>query len=323
MELPSYLLEAFSAYLAESGVKKIQKAAKELSNRYREKQNTNTRFIQNKDEAIAYLCMRFPATFAVNCKVFERLSQEKMFGSIQSMLDLGSGSGSSVFAALSYFPSLKSIACIEQDPLLIELGKDLFSQSKSKIKTTWVCDCFTKPEKAPSADLVVFSYSLGEAPKNSFGEIFEKIVPLVDKYLVIIEPGTPVGFERVLHARELLLDKGLHLLAPCPHTIKCPMNKTFKWCHFSQRLPRTSFHKYLKEASLGYEDEKYSYVVFSKTPLTNPLDRIVAHPKVSAGFATFEVCSKQGELETKKILKRDVENFGFIKKLEWGDTLPE
>ena len=323
MELPSFLIDTINAHLTAYGMKKIQKAAQELSLRYREKQNTNTRFIQNKEEAIAYLCMRFPATFAVNFRVFSELERCFELSEISSLLDLGSGSGASVFAALEAFPLLKKADCVEQDSFLIELGKSLVKESKAKIKTDWFCESFTNPIKPASADLVVFSYSLGEAPKNSFAEIFDHVLPLVNKHLIIIEPGTPVGFERILHARDILMKKELHILAPCPHTKKCPMNKTFKWCHFTQRLPRTSFHKYLKEASLGYEDEKFSYIVMSKTLEVKPKDRIVGNPKISSGFAEFEVCSIEGALETKKILKRGVDNFGAIKKLEWGDNLGE
>jgi ribosomal protein RSM22 (predicted rRNA methylase) len=74
---------------------------------------------------------------------------------------------------------------------------------------------------------------------------------------------------------------------------------------------------------LGYEDEKFSYIIMSKKELSAPQDRIVGHPKISSGFAEFEVCSVEGALETKKILKRNVENFGILKKLEWGNVLIE
>jgi ribosomal protein RSM22 (predicted rRNA methylase) len=323
MELPKTLVDSITTHFSEYGMKKIQKAAHELSLRYREKQNTNTRFIQTKEEAIAYLCMRFPATFAVNYRVFSELEKYIDLTSVSSLLDLGSGSGASLFAAQSIFPHLNQACLVEQDSFLIDLGKTLFKESGVHVKPAWLCENFTSLVKASPAELVVFSYSIGEAPKNSFGEIFEHILPFVNKYLVIIEPGTPVGFERILHARDILLKKGLHILAPCPHAKTCPMNKTFKWCHFTQRLPRTSFHKYLKDASLGYEDEKFSYIIMSKKELSAPQDRIVGHPKISSGFAEFEVCSVEGALETKKILKRNVENFGILKKLEWGNVLIE
>ena len=36
------------------------------------------------------------------------------------------------------------------------------------------------------------------------------------------------------------------------------------WCHFSQRLPRSRDHMLLKDASVPFEDERYSYVVVTQ-----------------------------------------------------------
>ena len=38
------------------------------------------------------------------------------------------------------------------------------------------------------------------------------------------------------------------------------------WCHFAVRLARTSLHRDVKGARLGYEDEKYSFLVVSPDP---------------------------------------------------------
>ena len=36
------------------------------------------------------------------------------------------------------------------------------------------------------------------------------------------------------------------------------------WCHFSQRLARSRDHMLLKDASVPFEDERYSYVVATR-----------------------------------------------------------
>ena len=61
------------------------------------------------------------------------------------------------------------------------------------------------------------------------------------KVLVIVEPGTPRGFENILKAREQLIQWGGKMIAPCPHVKQCPMKD--KWCHFSVRLERTREHR--------------------------------------------------------------------------------
>lgn len=85
--------------------------------------------------------------------------------------------------------------------------------------------------------------------------------------MVIIDRGTRGGYERVMEARQQLLDLGgasetsSHVLAPCPHDGNCPLLNTKDFCHFSQRLQRPAYQRYIKKAKLGTEDQKYSYVV--------------------------------------------------------------
>ena len=43
------------------------------------------------------------------------------------------------------------------------------------------------------------------------------------KYIILIEPGTPKSYERMMKDREYLLSKGLRLVLPCPHEQKCSL----------------------------------------------------------------------------------------------------
>ena len=85
--------------------------------------------------------------------------------------------------------------------------------------------------------------------------------------LVLVEPGTPAGFQHILDARTALAAEGARFIAPCPHEGPCPMRtgaRTDDWCHFSVRVPRTRRHRQLKGGSLGYEDEKFAYLVATR-----------------------------------------------------------
>jgi ribosomal protein RSM22 (predicted rRNA methylase) len=42
------------------------------------------------------------------------------------------------------------------------------------------------------------------------------------------------------------LKSGAHIVAPCPHDGKCPLENTGKYCHFVQRLQRTSSQRSYK-----------------------------------------------------------------------------
>ncbi len=94
--------------------------------------------------------------------------------------------------------------------------------------------------------------------------------------LLIVEPGTPSGYQRILDARAQLIKNGAHVIAPCPHDDACPLVKP-DWCHFSQRLQRSRVHKQLKSAELPYEDEKFIYVALSRAPVAQrPVARACA-----------------------------------------------
>ena len=78
---------------------------------------------------------------------------------------------------------------------------------------------------------------------------------------MIVEPGTPAGYERILAARARLIELGRVIVAPCPHQAACPMPPGKDWCHFGARVNRSALHRRVKDADLSYEDEKFSYVV--------------------------------------------------------------
>lgn len=80
--------------------------------------------------------------------------------------------------------------------------------------------------------------------------------------LVVVEPGTPRGFQQILEARTQALASGAAILAPCPHDATCPMQGS-DWCHFAARVERSRTQRQLKGGELGWEDEKFSYVVIT------------------------------------------------------------
>ncbi|KAI3709637.1 hypothetical protein L2E82_39403 [Cichorium intybus] len=63
---------------------------------------------------------------------------------------------------------------------------------------------------------------------------------------------------------------GAHIVAPCPHDGACPLDNTRKYCHLVQRLQRTTSQLAYKQSNGvplgGFEDEKFSYVVFRRGP---------------------------------------------------------
>jgi ribosomal protein RSM22 (predicted rRNA methylase) len=133
-----------------------------------------------------------------------------------------------------------------------------------------------------------------------------------------VEPGTPVGYRRILAARARLLERGGFTLAPCPHDDACPLPEG-NWCHFAVRLPRSAEHRSAKVASAGFEDEKFAYVVVVRDELTRAPARILRHPQVRGGHVRLELCAADG-LRSVVVSKRDREAFREARKASWGDA---
>lgn len=258
------------------------------------------------DEVDAYLEARMPATRAAIELVLKEVAS-RIQGEVKSFLDVGAGPGTGYEAALEVFPIERAVL-VEGNAAMAARGAERFSGSVS-----WLID-WAESVEFPKADLALFGYSFGEIADL---EVLKRVWAKVD-HLVVVEPGTPRGFEGVLRVREALIDLGGHMVAPCPHMEKCPMEGGSHWCHFSVRLERSREHMRLKGATLGYEDEKFSYVAFSKRVASACSSRVVHVPKKEKGSVVLQLCEKGG-LTERRITKRQGAHYKEARKIKWGD----
>jgi ribosomal protein RSM22 (predicted rRNA methylase) len=137
--------------------------------------------------------------------------------------------------------------------------------------------------------------------------------------LLIVEPGTPAGYARILSARTPLIASGAHVLAPCPHDHACPLQAP-DWCHFSQRLARSRAHKQVKGADVPFEDERFAYVVLAREPAAPRRSRILAQPLIGKAEISAKLCAADG-LTIKKVPRRDKAAFAAARHWRWGDAI--
>ena len=144
---------------------------------------------------------------------------------------------------------------------------------------------------------------------------------VLKQILVIVEPGTPAGFQRILLARKFLLDMGAKLLAPCPHEKPCPLISP-DWCHFAQRLPRLKSHMRAKEARVPFEDEKFSYLAVARVDLTvtPSASRILAPPQTKKAEIRLRLCG-EGRVDEVRVPARDKPAYRAASRKNWGETL--
>lgn len=329
MNLPESLKLAIEKEMRSLNSETLFKASQEVTNRYRDQNlrrqilNKQERFLATDAHRMAYVLARMPATFAAIQYVLNEI-KVRLGSGFNSILDLGAGPGTALWAISEIFPDIRIITMLEQDQGLINLGKKLSSHSESILhkQALWMQKNIMLQETFPENDLSIVSYSMGEWPQEKLSEIVKKLWASTKQALVIIEPGTMQGFDVIRKVRQQLIDEGANMIAPCPHTLKCPMPEN-DWCHFSTRIQRSSLHKHVKGGSLGYEDEKFSYVAVSKVPVPLPEARILRHPSKHSGHISFSLCTKDHGLENKTISRRNGELYKLARDLEWGDTLPE
>jgi ribosomal protein RSM22 (predicted rRNA methylase) len=299
----------------------LARAADALSRRYRERAAPGVGRLTD-DERLAYAAVRLPATAAALDAVFAAAAAH-IGVEPRSITDLGAGPATVLWPARARWPGLDRVTLIDRDPELLRLGLRLWRHAALDAPPEIVTRTGDlAAADAPAADLVVISYALGEVDAGRAAAVIDRALALARAALVVVEPGTPAGFARILAARDRLRARGAHLAAPCPHEAACPMAGT-DWCHFAARLDRSRLHRYLKQGDLGWEDEKFSYVVAvpaTATPPRRATARIVRRPRKETGHVRLPLCT-DGEL-TEAIVPRRAGDYREARDAAWGDGWP-
>lgn len=319
MELPDQLQAAISDELSQFSLKELALASQSLTESYRDIQDKVIKPILSSSlQKTSYLSVRMPATYAAVSAVLKELKQRQPSMQVKSLLDLGAGPGTAMWAAVDLFPELEKVTLVEQDPALIEIGKRLAAKCTipSIQSADWkMADLKNLPFLDPH-QLVIFSYSLGEL-KSDAVQMISNLWKTDLSLLVIVEPGTPKSFQLVKSLRSQLIEQNAFLIAPCPHMQTCPMQGN-DWCHFSARLQRTQSHRTIKGGTLGFEDEKYSYLIASKSSGDHYPHRILRHPMKHSGHIELTLCAPDN-VERKTVSKKNKESYRRARKAEWGD----
>jgi ribosomal protein RSM22 (predicted rRNA methylase) len=313
MQLPEGLRKATQDMAATAGAGELRAAAQTLSKLYR--QDSGPPPLRTEVERIAYTLIRMPATYAAVRVALSAIS-ECLFGwEPTSLLDLGSGPGTGVWAAVGQFTSLRSSIGIEREAAFIQLasrlGKGLPFQPEWK---TADLRAWTPDHKH---ELVLAAYSIGELPADARRRLISAAWEACSGTLVLVEAGTRRGFDVIAEAREQLISSGCSIVAPCPHEQACPMKLAGDWCHFSARVERTAEHRRLKQGELGHEDEKFSYIAATRLIPERANARIVRHPQIFSGYTRLQLCAQEG-LRQQTVTRSQKERYRAVKRAGWG-----
>jgi len=317
-DLPAELKSALDGRLRGFSRNDAAARAASISKTYRDGGGSGA--IRTETDALAYALARMPATYAAVTASLNALVEIRPDFAPAGLLDVGAGPGTATWAAAEAFPSLQDFTLLDANDALRTLALDLFSDSFRLRQVGYQRgEARSALANADAADLVIASYMIGEIGAAEQKALTELMWQKTGDTLLVVEPGTPAGYGRIIALRQRLIGLGAHVAAPCPHDGRCPL-ATPDWCHFTQRLQRSRAHKQVKGAELPYEDEKYAYVALTRAPVTKRPSRVLAQPDVGKVEISAKLCAPDG-LAWTRIPSRSKADYARARRWRWGDAV--
>jgi len=317
--LPAPLATALEALAEGRSSRDLTARAQSISALYRSGA-PSSQAIRGPEDAFAYALTRMPATYAAVRAALEALAERAPDFAPTTVADLGCGPGTASWAAAAAFPEASTFTLVDGNKALLDLAGVLTAQGPFAVRTQLG---ELASVAIPAADLVVAAYVLTEMPDPAALALAERLWAASEGVLLIVEPGTPAGWARLMAIRSMLINMGGTVLAPCPHHEACPVIAP-DWCHFSQRLPRSRAHRLLKSADAPFEDEKYAYLAVARPTvpvLPGRAARVLAPPVEDKAALSLKLCSPSGALELRRIPKRDKAAYRAVRRADWGDEV--
>ncbi len=313
MLLPHYVQDKVNELYLSLNKKVLVETRENLTHKYKHETGQNKSLIEKKQDSMLYAISRMPATFSVIYTLIENLSRQKLIQNVSSVIDVGSGTGAGYFA-IKELDESADITLIEREQNMIDIFNQLTNNSISVIKA----DASSFDVKM-QADLVFSSYVLSEMTPEIQKKTLDNLFKMSSGYVLLIDTGTPQTYNFMMQLKEYAIKCGWKVLAPCMQK-DCPLNKKGDYCQFYARVERSSLHKLAKNATLSYEDEKYFYLLLSKTPINISGQRVIRRPVIKENNISLMLCGENG-VENTVFTKRNKEQFKTAKKSKINDLI--
>jgi ribosomal protein RSM22 (predicted rRNA methylase) len=302
---------------------KAAQAVDRLIANYRGRTPTDAPVLRDRSDVAAYAAYRMPATFeAVRSALGALAEAAPAEWAPDSHVDVGGGTGAATWAVAATWDGERPVTVLDWAEPALALGRELASSYEPLKSAVWQRSRIGSALTIESTDLVTVSYVLGELTESDRRAVVDAAASAARSAVVIVEPGTPDGYGRVIEARDRLIAAGFRIAAPCPHSAACPIVPGSDWCHFSARVSRSSLHRQVKGGSLAYEDEKFSYVAATRFPVATAEGRVVRRPQIRKGQVLLDLCSADEALRRETVTKRHGTLYRAARDADWGDAWP-
>ncbi|UYQ61795.1 small ribosomal subunit Rsm22 family protein [Streptomyces peucetius] len=301
-------------------------AVERLIANYRGDTPTAAPILRDRSDVVAYAAYRMPATYEAVRSALGALRAAVPGWSPVTHTDIGGGTGAASWAvADAWDEAAPRTTVLDWAEPALALGRELAAASRvpSLRDVQWQRSRISSTLRIESTDLVTVSYVLNELTAADRAAVVAEAARAA-RAVVVVEPGTPDGYARIIEARDALVAAGLRIAAPCPHSAACPIEPGSDWCHFAARVSRSSLHRQIKGGSLPYEDEKFSYVAATRPPVgpEPAAARVVRKPQIRKGLVLLDLCTRDDGLRRDTVTKRRGARYKDARDAEWGDAWP-
>ncbi|MCQ0022506.1 small ribosomal subunit Rsm22 family protein [Streptomyces somaliensis DSM 40738] len=291
---------------------------------YRGTTPTGAPVLRDRADVAAYAAYRMPATFGAVRSALAALRAAAPGWRPATHTDVGGGTGAASWAVAEAWDEdgreAPRTTVLDWAEPALALGRELAAASGAPglRAARWRRARIGGALRLDPVDLVTVSYVLKELTGADREALVDEAARAA-RAVLVVEPGTPDGYERIIAARDRLAGAGLRIAAPCPHSAACPIAPGTDWCHFSARVSRSSLHRQVKGGSLAYEDEKFSYVAAVRLPAEPAAARVTRRPQIRKGQVLLDLCTAEGGLRRDTVTKRHGALYKEARDAEWGD----
>lgn len=317
--------------LSPQELKEVGAAVRKLSlGLTRDRELAGARYMDDPKLLGAYLLFYWPVSYSQARQVLGELPHRP-----RATLDLGSGPGPIAFAALDAGAS--EVTAADRSKAALELATKLATEAGEALAVRQWDPQSKKGLPEGQYDLITFGHVLNElygtddAALARRADLVEEALGKLKKNgsVVIIEPALRDTSRQLLKVRDLLVQRGYAVRAPCMFRGNCPaLLKESDWCHADRpwNMPRV-VEEIARAAQLHKESLKMSYLALApkgeawRELPPGRLFRIVSEPLEGKGRQRYMGCGAEGRMGLALQEKHRTDANAPFFRLQRGDVI--
>ncbi len=320
--------------LAPAELREVARAVQQLSQGLtRERSLAGSRYMDEPALLGAYLLFFWPVSYAQARQVLGELPH--LSG---AALDLASGPAPLAFAALD--AGVREVTVADRSATALAAARELAAEAGEALRIRQVDLAGAKPGQSDVGgpfDLISIGHGLNELYASRL-DAPERRAAMMDSWmgllkeggsLLILEPALRDTSRNLLRVRDLLVQRGRVVRAPCLYRGNCPaLIKESDWCHAERSWQRPPLVEMIAAAAgLRKESLKMSYLLMASPnstwnePPQGRAFRIVSEPLQGKGRLRYMGCGPEGRIGLALQEKHRTEQNAAFFRLQRGDVI--